>query len=316
MRSSFKLAVLIALVGLVSPSSGSAAEPFYERLLQEGIRANAEGDSAQAIQDLTLACFGMLEEPESLTVCRVHLALAQAAQEDREAFAETVGRIIDLENTFQAYSKASLDRSLRQTFEQKMIAWIPYASLSSVKAFSAAARAQREQELLTMDLGQRRQALTELLAADPEDLAWKIHMAKVELLDGQPAKALELTDSVLSQDTELLVAICVRGEARAALGRCEEALMDLVSCDESGSRPEILKRRLECRMALGQWEIAKTLFDALPVTERKSRPGRILEKEIRNGQKEARRQAAAAEPAATVEPEGETETPQPPPSLR
>ncbi len=313
MRSSIKPAVLVALMWLVLPSLGSAAEPFYERLLQEGIRANADGDSAQAIQDLTLACFGMLEEPESLTVCRVHLALAQAAQEDREAFAETVGRIIDLEKSFQAYSKAPLGRGLRQAFEQKLIAWIPYSSLVSVKAFSAAARAQQEQELLNMDRDQRRAALTELLAGDPEDLAWKIHMAKIELLDGQPAKALELTDSVLSQDTELLVAICVRGEARAALGRCEEALMDLVSCDESGSRPEILKRRLECRMALEQWEIAKTLFDALPVAERKGRTGRSWDKAIKAGLKEARRRAAEvpSEPAPveSSEPEGGAETP-------
>ena len=319
MRSSIKPACLAMLVWLALPSHGSAAEPFYENLLQKGIRANAEGDSAQAVQDLTLACFGMLEEPKSLMACRVHLALAHAAGGDREAFVETAGRIIELETRFEVYAEAHLDKAQRQAFEKQLIAEMPFVSLSSVEAFSGAVRVQREQELLTMDLDQRRAALKEMLAADPTDLAWQIRMAEVELADGKPAEALARVDAVLKQDTELLVAICLRGEARALLGRCEEALVDLVSCDAPEiKRPQIPRRRLKCHMELEQWDMARTLYDALPAAERRGRNGRTLDKAIRAGEKEAakrRAAAASAQPATPTPPASEDGAEVPPPSV-
>lgn len=293
MRSLLKSAVLSTLVLMALPTQIFAAEPFYERLLQNGIRANAEGNPAQAIQDLTLACFGLLEEPEALMTCRIHLALAQAAQEDRSSFVETVDQVLVLEKRFEAYRKISLAPSLRSEFEKRLGEWVPYASLSSVDAFAHIAQTRRESELLDMSLDERRAALESMLAVDASNLVWQIRMADVELQSGEPQKALVRSQKVLEQDTELLGAICVRGEAHAALGNCEEALSDLFSCDEAGSRPEILMLRLECQVELRDWEAARTLVELLPASEKRSNKVRALNREIRRGAKEdARRQSA------------------------
>lgn len=317
MRCLLKSAILTTLV-FALPAQMFAAEPFYERLLQNGIRAHADGNAAQAIQDLTLACFGMLEEPENLMTCRIHLALAHTIKGDRDSFVETVDQVLDLETRFEMYRQIPLAANWRTAFESHLGEWVPYASLNSVKVFADIAHAQRERELLTMTLDQRRAALESMLAVDPSDLPWQIHMAEVELQSGQAQQALDRVNAVLNQDTELLGAICVRGEAYAALSNCEEALADLISCDESGSRPEILMLRLQCHVERRDWEAAKALFDILPASEKKSGKGRTLSRDIRRGEKEDARRSVAEpstpDPAAESSGDADAAT-QPPESL-
>lgn len=278
-----------------------AAEPFYQRLLQEGLRAHAEGNAPQAVQNLTLACFGMLEEPPQLMECRIHLANAQAATGDKSSFIETAGRVLDLESTFTLYRKLPLPQEARVAFEGHLLEWVPMASLVASPAFAHLAQGKIEQDLLAMSVEERRAALVNLLASDANNTAWQIRMSEVELLSGEYAGAVERADAVLRQDSELLGAICVRGQARAALGQCEDALTDLEICDESGSRLDVVARRLDCHVTMQDWDAARDLYDALPSSEKRGSQGRSWRSEIRRGEREAARTPSPQEPSETSE---------------
>ena len=295
MRRLFQPLLLGALVSALAVQA-FAAEPFYQRLLQEGLRAHAEGNSAQAVQSLTLACFGMLEEPPQLMACRIHLANAQGALGDRAAFGETAGRILDLEKSFTLYRDLQLSPSVRATFEGHLAEWVPMASIVASPAFAHIGQGRIDQDLLAMGVEERRVALTDLLNNDPNNQVWQIRMSEVELLSGEHEDALKRAEAVLGQDSELLAAICVRGQAKAALGSCEDALVDLEICDESGSRPEIVAKRLDCRIAMEDWATARDLYNLLPSSERRSPRGRTWRSEIRRGEREAARNPPPADP--------------------
>lgn len=293
--------VLLGVLVTALSVQAFAAEPFYQRLLQDGLRAHAEGDARRAVQDLTLACFGMLEEPPQLMACRIHLANAQAASGDKTSFTETAGRVLDLEASFNLYEDLNLPSDTRPTFEAHLLEWVPMTSLMAAPALAHLAQGQVDLDLLAMDLSERRTALVDLLANDANNTTWQIRMSEVELLSGEYEEALTRAKAVLEQDSELLGAICVRGQANAALGVCEEALTDLEICDESGSRSDVVARRLDCRIAMQDWEAARDLYDALPSSEKRTNRGRTWRNDIRRGEKEAARTPSPQELSESTE---------------
>lgn len=124
---------LVLFLGTVSPVT--AADRFYEDLLRDGI-ANAEaGDTARAAQVLRLACFGLLEEPTTLSRCLVHLALAQAKMNQREAFNSTAERLLAIENRFAGYTQADLGSEPRRRFETHLREWIEPETLTRSPTF-------------------------------------------------------------------------------------------------------------------------------------------------------------------------------------
>ena len=130
---SFARALLVAAV-LASTSAG-AADPFYEGLLGDGIRMQARGeDPVRAARLLRTACFGFLDEPPSLARCLGHLAAAQATISDPE-LATTLGRLIEIEERFRAYSDSTLSSTLRRRIEELLVAEIPAEDLRRVPAF-------------------------------------------------------------------------------------------------------------------------------------------------------------------------------------
>lgn len=117
-------ALATAAAGLGQPDPCEAVDPFYERRHEEGVLAHELGDYPRAIQELRVACFGMLDEPALLAECLAHLALAQGALGDREAFEQTFRRIVEVERRFGAYSAAALDGEKRRRLEERLREWI------------------------------------------------------------------------------------------------------------------------------------------------------------------------------------------------
>ena len=111
--------VTLFVLIVLAASPARAAERFYEDLLLSGIQTRERGETARAAKLLRLACFGLLDEPPVLARCLTHLALAQAALEDREAFGKTFLRIVEVQGRFSGYSKAALTASERRQFESR-----------------------------------------------------------------------------------------------------------------------------------------------------------------------------------------------------
>ena len=132
-----------ALAVAVPPPAG-AAHPHYERLLDRGTYAFEQGAFEEAARDLRLACFGLLEEPETLALCLTRLGLAQAGSDDEEGFLETFRLMAEVEERFGAYREAPLDPGARAAFEAEVAARIPARILERTPAFARLAAAGDE----------------------------------------------------------------------------------------------------------------------------------------------------------------------------
>ncbi len=294
--------LLLAFAG-----TADAADPFYERLLQDGVHAYSQGDYAAAVHHLRLACFGLLDEPATLAGCLTHLALAQAATGDAQSFATTFRRILEIEQRFEAFSKLAPGAELRRELERHLELWISYEVLRSAPVFSTVARRKLEARILALPPPERRGELTRRLEAEPDDPTWLLWSAELDLVS-DPEAALATVENALAGGLETASARCLRGRALIALGRCEPALAELASCEAD---PSLAEPRLRCRIQLEDWDGAESELAALPAGEQQRSPFRRLAREVRQGRKQeqAARQEESPQEAAEVQETGLEETP-------
>jgi hypothetical protein len=142
-------ALAAALFAFVVPAPGGAEiDGFYAALLIDGAHAYDRRDFPTAVRHLRLACFGCLDEPPVLAGCLIRLAAAQAAVDDKEGFAESFRRIVEVEERFGAYGRAEVPAAVRTAFEERATATIPTATLAAVPAFAPLAKRKAEAERL------------------------------------------------------------------------------------------------------------------------------------------------------------------------
>ena len=299
MRSAIRITAAI-LVVLWAPLTIDAADPFYERLLQDGIQAHDRGDSALAVKNLRLACFGLLDEPSVLARGLTYLAIAQADVGDESGFARTFDRILEVEDRFQAFSALDLDAEHRQALDAHLHRLIEVDVLSRSPAFRDAAQRKLEEQVQTLAPAERRLELERLVAVEPESPTWGLLLAELKLDDGEFEDVLVTAEALLSHDPRLERALCLRGRAGTATGACEQALADLESCRELVAPTVLLEARLRCLVQLGDWPGASTVLAEVPADRQRRPPFRQFAREVRKGLKEAARKSPPAAP-----PEGE-----------
>ncbi|HEV7509706.1 MAG TPA: hypothetical protein VGS07_32840 [Thermoanaerobaculia bacterium] len=130
-----KLPALSLLLFLAVPAVAAAVDPFYVSLLRDGRQAFDRKDYATASRLLSLACFGMLDEPKVLADCLARLALSQDKADDVDGFRETFKRLAEVEERFAAYSQGELPPELRAALEPRLVARLPAVTLESVPVF-------------------------------------------------------------------------------------------------------------------------------------------------------------------------------------
>ena len=266
-RNLLRWLALVAITSLLAPRASAAVLPFYEQLYEDGKRALELRQQETAARHLELACFGMLDDANRLAECLAYLAVAQARTADAEGFRNTFDRIREVELRFKAFSRLALTEALRSELEEQFAQSAPYETLRDLPTYAGSIQRDLEAEILSLPLEERRPKLLKLLDAQPDNLSWRILMAEVDLGTEDFAAAVREANHVLSNDTELLKAFCIRGQARAALNQCEGALVDLYTCDES-HRLEVLNRlKIRCHLSLGQLDSAEALVPFLPRRE-------------------------------------------------
>ncbi len=299
-RSTRGTRVLTAAILLVlwNPDAGHAADPFYERLLQDGIRSHGRGDHSSAAKNLRLACFGLLDEPTVLAQGLTYLALAQAELGEDLAFAITFDRILEVEHRFQAFSLLELNADLRATFEAHLHRLISVDALGDSPAFRQVARRKHEEQIHAMAPAERRQSLERLVTAEPENPTWGLLLAELKLDSGDFEDVLTLSEQILARDPRLERALCLRGRAGMATGSCEQALADLESCQVPVDPAELMAARLRCLVRLGDWQNASILLAEVPPDKQRRAPFKQLAREVKKGLRTVAREAASSLEAA------------------
>ncbi len=115
----------------------AAADPFYDDLERQGLRATARGDFERAAKLLRLAAFGLLEEPPRLAACLAHLMTAQAEAGDEDGFHRSFQRLLEVERRFAGYSRADLTARSRARLEDHLERLVSHELLLSSSMFRA-----------------------------------------------------------------------------------------------------------------------------------------------------------------------------------
>lgn len=247
-------ALLLAL--LVPAAPAGAADAFYERLLRDGVHELERGDLELAERDLRLAAFGFLGEPELLAECLVHLALVRREQGDEAGFRRTFERLLEVENRFGAYRAATLSPETRRAFEQASAEALPPEVLDRAEVFRPLAKQRYEAEISALPTEPRRRRLEALIADDPDELRWRLLLARLELDDRRTERAIAVADELLQRAPDNAGAFCVRGLALVRLDRCPAAVDDLTRCDRTPLDLPVAYAMLACLSELERWQEA------------------------------------------------------------
>jgi hypothetical protein len=224
MNAGRPLALLLAWGLAATPLvAQQPADPFYVNLLRDGQHELERGDARAAARDLRLACFGLLDLPPQLGACLVHLGLAQAALDDREAFRATFTRLLEVEERFEGYATATLSDTVRSSFEDRVAAWIEPSLLEGAPRFARIAEKRAAAELARLPERERQRELERRAAADPGDARTRLQLAEIELSRGRGERAVDRLAGLADQAEGGRVG-CLRGEGLALAERCSDPL--------------------------------------------------------------------------------------------
>lgn len=286
--------LLVLLAG-----AGAAIEPFYLELERQGVAERAIGAAALAARHLQVACFGMLAEPAARGRCLTHLALARAEAGDRKGFQAAFAKLLEVERQLQGYSRAILDRDLREALARRAELWVPRETLADVPAFREVTRRQEVRAIASLPAAERRAEIERRRAAEPSYAGWSVLAGELALEDGKPTEALAAVGPVLSRDPADAGARCVRGSVLAGRGSCAEAEPDLALCLPPFS-PPTADAILRCALAAGDAQRATEVLESLPAELRRRDPFKRHERALRQLPRSSA--AHVASEPATVEP--------------
>lgn len=112
-----KLQFLLLSSLIVAQSlTAATADDFYLVRLRAGEDAFRRGQALEAVDELRIACFGLMEQPPLLTEGIVHLALTQAKLGRTADVATTLLRFAEVERKFGALGSAQLEPATRKDF--------------------------------------------------------------------------------------------------------------------------------------------------------------------------------------------------------
>jgi TonB family protein len=128
------LAISASLLAAASIAWGQP-EDFYEARLVAGYEAMRAKRVPEAIDQLRIAAFGLMDRPPLLSEALVRLALAQEAIGPKQGAAETIKRFVDVERRFGAFTKARLEPTARTAFRNLFAKHVPAATIASLPSF-------------------------------------------------------------------------------------------------------------------------------------------------------------------------------------
>lgn len=282
--ASRRAGILALTLALLAGPAVAAVHPFYVEAMRAGQEAYERGDYAEAVRRFEIAGFGMLEDVPILAETLTRLALAQAADDERQDFVATYERISELEETFRGYSEAPLSPAMRREFETRVLQWVPAQTLRQSASFADLYRRQELERLRAMLPGARVRALAELVEQEPDDPRWRMMLATARVESGSGGEAIETLEAIRDERPTSQRVACLLGRAQLQSGRCETILqqpLDTVHrCDVRRLPQAELVQYLDCLAAADRWLEAARVVVSLPTERRESRPFPNWEKRI------------------------------------
>jgi len=107
----------LLLVALATPAVAAPASDFYLTLLRRGVADLEGGRSAEAVTNLRLAAFGLLDSVEHYETAQAYLAVALDRAGQPELAADAARRIVAAEKIEKKFRDLALPAAIRTAFE-------------------------------------------------------------------------------------------------------------------------------------------------------------------------------------------------------
>ncbi len=131
-----RLQTVVLGIVLTVPRVSLFADDFSLERLRTGEESLRENRIPEAVDQLRIACFGLLDQAEPLSKCLVNLTLAFDAAKRPADVEATLNRFLDAERLFSAYAKADLPPETRQRFEAILLARVPVETIVSIPSLA------------------------------------------------------------------------------------------------------------------------------------------------------------------------------------
>ncbi len=216
------------------------ADPFYENLLAKGTDQYNRRDVAAAARTLRLACFGLLEEPERLADGLVRLGLAQGAAGEREAFAETFRRLVEVEERFGGYGQAPIPDAVRAEFERLARTFLPPSTLSTSAGFGHLAAPKPGGPSSTPTPTVQPGGAVHPVPTPTAEQTRELQQAQALLVEGRVVESYERARTLADASPAWREAQLVAAEAAYRLARWQEAAAYFGSAGDPGEEQPLL----------------------------------------------------------------------------
>lgn len=131
------IAALIVVAAAAGPGAGAGpVDDFYQARLQEGRIAFQTGRPAEAVDQLRVACFGLMDNPPLYSEAIVWLGLSQDRLGRVAEVDTTLRRFLEAEKRFGGYARIVLPAESRREFDGLLSRRLPPGVLLSTPGLS------------------------------------------------------------------------------------------------------------------------------------------------------------------------------------
>ncbi|HQR47047.1 MAG TPA: tetratricopeptide repeat protein [Thermoanaerobaculia bacterium] len=280
--------------------------------LQAGERALQAKKWVDAIDQLRIACFGLLDQPAYLSEGLAALALAQEGAGKTAAVDATLARWVEVEQRFGVWAKVPLPREVRAEFEALLARRVRPEVILGVPTLSGMVETE-EQRLAKLPPKERQKALEAKAAAEPRNPVWPLQLARAAAERGDAKATIRWADKVLEIDERQSEALTLRTRARMARGDYLGALADLkaIPSERVAAESALTADLFVCLVETGDLDAARVVLANVPMDQRSRKDVAAASRRVPT-EKEAPRQVEPPAPPVVVPPPPQaTATPAP-----
>ena len=112
-------AAVVCLTLIVAATTASAApHPFYMKMLERGIASAQRNLYPEAVRELRIAAFGLLNDPAEYQLAQVHLAVVHEQLGNAELARIAATKVAAAEQLLPSYAKLNVTKGVREKFEK------------------------------------------------------------------------------------------------------------------------------------------------------------------------------------------------------
>ena len=258
------------LIGLLMMTSVGAArgDEFYETRLRAGEAAYIEKRLPDAIDNLRIAAFGLLESPSMEAEALAYLTLAQTAG-GRSADADaTLGRFLEVERRFAPYAQLKLDPAIRAEFQALLLRRVAQSTLLAYPGLAGLVETE-EQKIAKLPPKERVKAYEAAARREPANVRWPLDLAREAGSAGDQKAVIAWASKAIELEPANAEARAARAHAFFLKGDWSPARADLsaIPAAELEVRPVLLGDRFVCLVELKEWVPAAEAARAVPSSQ-------------------------------------------------